>query len=108
MKKVKASKGRPKKKPSSVKQMQNKYKAKVTPYDYNETSEWVNPEEELELSDLGFTLPEQMPTQVLSIRLPTELLNEIKALGSQKDVPYQALIKLFLDESIRRAKKKSA
>ncbi|MBI4402949.1 MAG: hypothetical protein HY537_02235, partial [Deltaproteobacteria bacterium] len=53
-------------------------------------------------------LPNTPPTQVISIRLPSSLLNEIKALGSERDIPYHALIKLFLSQSIAEIKKKSA
>jgi hypothetical protein len=37
--------------------------------------------------------------------LPTDLLNEIKALGSQRDVPYQALIKLFLAKAMGKKRR---
>jgi len=53
-------------------------------------------------------LPAVPPTQVISIRLPSPLLNELKAISSETDMPYQALIKLFLSESLTRFKKKSA
>jgi predicted DNA binding CopG/RHH family protein len=39
---------------------------------------------------------------VVSIRLPSQLLNQIKAVASARDVPYQALIKLMLAESLQR------
>lgn len=96
--------GRPLK--STLKDKQKKYQ-QATDYDYNETTNFINPQKPLSLADIGFTLPEIAPTQVVSIRLPTELLNQLRALGSQKDVPYQALIKMFLDEAIRREKKKA-
>jgi len=48
------------------------------------------------------------PTQVISIRLPSALLNELRAISSETDIPYQGLIKLFLSESVSRFKKKSA
>lgn len=110
MAKVKPSKknrGRPRQEPSTLKDRERKYKTKITDYDFNETTDWIDPKKPLALEDLGFTLPELPPTQVISIRLPTELLNELRALGSQKDVPYQALIKLFLDEAIQKSKKKA-
>ena len=52
-------------------------------------------------------LPENPTTQVISIRLPTYLLNEIRAIGSQQDIPYQALIKLYLSEMILKNKNKA-
>ena len=59
----------------------------------------------LRLESLGLKLPETPPTQVISIRLPTALINEIKALGSRDDVPYQALIKLILADGIKKKRK---
>ncbi|MBI2336585.1 MAG: hypothetical protein HYU97_07485 [Deltaproteobacteria bacterium] len=40
------------------------------------------------------------------MRLPSALLNELKAMGSQQDIPYQALIKLLLAQSIDKLKRK--
>jgi predicted DNA binding CopG/RHH family protein len=80
----------------------------IKDYDAADTSNRVNPAKQLKFEDLGLKLPETPPTQVVSIRLPSELLNELKAIGSQRDVPYQALIKLFLSESVAQMKKKSA
>jgi predicted DNA binding CopG/RHH family protein len=36
----------------------------------------------------------------VSIRLPEDLLNEIKSLANKKDVPYQSLVKIFLARQI--------
>lgn len=41
-------------------------------------------------------------TQTISLRLPQDLLDEIKILANDRDVPYQSLIKVFLHERIRR------
>jgi predicted DNA binding CopG/RHH family protein len=80
----------------------------IRDYDDTDTSEMINPKRKLAFEDLGLKLPELPPTQVISIRLPTELLNQIKAIGSQEDVPYQALIKLFLSDAVKKKKDKSA
>jgi predicted DNA binding CopG/RHH family protein len=56
----------------------------------------------LKLQEIGIDLPKIPPTQVVSIRLPSALLNELKAYASARDVPYQALIKLLLAESLER------
>jgi len=85
----------------------NKKLKEITDYDTFDTSDMVNKELPITFKDLGLILPETPPTQVISIRLPSDLVNEIKALGSQNDVPYQALIKLFLRESVDRKKKVS-
>lgn len=82
--------------------------AEITDYDTQDTSTMIRASEALSFEDLGLKLPETPPTQVVSIRLPSQLLNELKALASQRDIPYQALIKLFLSESVEKMKKKSA
>ena len=47
-------------------------------------------------------LPNLKPsTKTITIRVPESLLNSIKALANKKDVPYQSLMKIFLDEKIR-------
>ncbi len=41
-------------------------------------------------------------TRTISLRLPQSMLNELKLLANQRDVPYQSLIKIFLRERIDR------
>ena len=41
-------------------------------------------------------------TTAISIRLPTDLLDQIKTSANRKDVPYQSLIKLWLAEKMER------
>lgn len=77
-------------------------------YDAADTANMIDPSKQLEFKDLGLRLPEIPPTQVISIRLPSPLLNELRAISSETDIPYQALIKLFLSESVSRFKKKPA
>jgi predicted DNA binding CopG/RHH family protein len=36
------------------------------------------------------------------LRLPASLLNEIRLLANKRDVPYQSLIKVFLQERIEQ------
>ncbi len=79
----------------------------VTDYDENDTTSMIDLNSSMSFKDLGLKLPEVPPTQVISIRLPTALLNEIRALGSRDDVPYQALIKIFLAEAVQQKKTKS-
>ena len=91
--------------------MANKYRVKakrskeVKDYDEFDTTTLIDESKSLRFEDLGLKLPQIPPTQVISIRLPSELLNEIKAIGSQRDIPYQALIKLFLSKSVAGMKK---
>jgi predicted DNA binding CopG/RHH family protein len=49
------------------------------------------------------TFPELKPsTTAISIRLPISMLEELKVLANQQDVPYQSLMKLYLAERIKR------
>ena len=80
----------------------------IRDYDERETSTMIDPTRPLALADLGLELPKLPPTQVVSIRLPSSLLNQIKALASERDVPYQALIKLLLAESLERRRTRAA
>ena len=41
-------------------------------------------------------------TTTISVRLPEAMLEELKALANERDVPYQSLLKLFLAERIAR------
>ena len=46
----------------------------------------------------------------MSIRLPVPLLEELKALANERDVPYQSLVKVFLADQMarqRRGKRKA-
>ncbi|MBI2345779.1 MAG: hypothetical protein HYV03_02620 [Deltaproteobacteria bacterium] len=69
-------------------------------YDETDTTAWIDPRQRLSLKQLGFKLPPTPPTQVLSIRLPTFLLNQLRAKASAIDIPYQALIKMILARSV--------
>jgi predicted DNA binding CopG/RHH family protein len=52
------------------------------------------------------TLPDLRPsTAAISIRLPVPLLEELKALANERDVPYQSLMKVFLAEQIARQRR---
>ncbi|MCL5991737.1 MAG: BrnA antitoxin family protein [Bacteroidetes bacterium] len=42
----------------------------------------------------------------ISIRLPQMMINELKQLANKRDIPYQSLIKVFLQERIDREYKK--
>ncbi|MBA3583651.1 MAG: BrnA antitoxin family protein [Gemmatimonadetes bacterium] len=48
-------------------------------------------------------------TQTISLRLPQALLEELRALANERDVPYQSLLKIFLAERVarERARKRS-
>lgn len=40
-------------------------------------------------------------TKAISLRLPVSLLEQIKAAANKRDVPYQSLIKVWLEEKAR-------
>ncbi len=41
-------------------------------------------------------------TTTISLRLPGAMVDELKALANERDVPYQSLLKVFLAERIAR------
>ncbi len=47
-------------------------------------------------------LPNLKPsTTTISLRLPAGMLEELKVLANQRDVPYQSLLKVFLAERLQ-------
>ena len=55
------------------------------------------------------SFPELKPsTTAISIRLPISMLEELKSLANQQDVPYQSLMKLYLAERIKRERVRKA
>jgi predicted DNA binding CopG/RHH family protein len=47
------------------------------------------------------SFPELKPsTATISLRLPASMLNDLKMLANQRDVPYQSLLKVFLADRI--------
>ncbi|MGH2570731.1 MAG: BrnA antitoxin family protein [bacterium] len=54
-------------------------------------------------------LPHLKPsTETISLRLPESLLNELKVLANQRDVPYQSLLKIFLAERLDAERRRKA
>ena len=52
-------------------------------------------------------LPKLKPSiKTISLRLPENLLNELKLLANKKGVPYQSLLKMFLSERVDEELKK--
>ncbi len=50
------------------------------------------------------TLPNLKPTtKTISLRLPQHLLDSIKTAANARDVPYQSLIKVWLQEKLHRS-----
>ncbi len=65
------------------------------------TTDFGNVLSGLEPLDLALDFPG--PTQSISIRLPREILDKIKILADEQDVPYQSLIKIWLAERVKKA-----
>lgn len=40
-------------------------------------------------------------TKTITIRVPESLLASLKMIANKKDVPYQSLVKMFLDEKVK-------
>ncbi len=72
----------------------------ITEYDKLDSTQFINQDKPLKLSDLDLELPEDEPTKVVSIRLPSKLLNQLKAYASERDVNYSAVIKMILSEEM--------
>ncbi len=58
--------------------------------------------------EIEFDQGGEAPVKSISLRLPREMLNDLKVLANKKDVPYQSLIKVCLAEKINEERKKSA
>lgn len=41
-------------------------------------------------------------TETISLRLPSALLSDLKALANKRDVPYQSLLKVYLADRVSR------
>ena len=49
------------------------------------------------------SFPNLRPTlRSISIRLPADMLDDLKVLANKRDVPYQSLLKQFLAERLRK------
>ena len=62
-------------------------RAEIRDYDTRDTSTMIDPRKSLAFEDLGLDLPKPPPTQVVSIRLPSALLNQLKAFASARRDP---------------------
>jgi predicted DNA binding CopG/RHH family protein len=49
----------------------------------------------------------EAPVKSISLRLPREMLNQLKVVANKKDIPYQSLIKVYLAEKIAQERKAS-
>ncbi len=44
-------------------------------------------------------------TKTISLRLPESMLNNLKLIANKRDVPYQSLIKIYLNERVEAENK---
>lgn len=52
-------------------------------------------------------MPNLRPTlRTISLRLPESMLDQLKLLANQRDVPYQSLMKIYLAERIQAERKR--
>jgi predicted DNA binding CopG/RHH family protein len=75
-------------------------------YDNNDTTNFIDKNKPLSLNDLGLKLPSEGTTKIISIRLPTQLYNKLKAFSTKLDIPYQAYIKYLLNQGLEKDLKK--
>lgn len=43
----------------------------------------------------------KLSTRTMTIRVPQALIDDLKMIANKKDVPYQSMVKIFLDEKVR-------
>lgn len=78
----------------------------ITCYDQTDTSNMIESQNPLTLNDLGLMLPKESPTKLISIRIPTPLYHQIRALSTNLDMPYQAYMKYLLAEGLKQKRSK--
>jgi len=80
--------------------------------DEDEEREFWAREDSTEYFDWQKAKPHQFPrlkssTKTISLRLPEDLLNELRTIANKNDIPYQSLIKMYLRERIDQELKKT-
>lgn len=56
----------------------------------------------------GRRFPNLKPSlRTISLRLPVSMIEELKVLANQRDVPYQSLLKVFLAERLERERRRA-
>ncbi|MBL4824411.1 MAG: BrnA antitoxin family protein [SAR324 cluster bacterium] len=78
-----------------------KFKNEIEEGEFWSTQDVTDYFDTTELESVSF--PKLKPsTKTISIRLPEMILDSIKILANKRDVPYQSLIKTYLQEKIDR------
>jgi predicted DNA binding CopG/RHH family protein len=71
-------------------------------HDSADEIDWKGPRVRLE-----FHPHVEQPTQLVTLRLPRRLLQELKVLAKDRDVPYQSLMKVLLAEKVTELRRKA-
>jgi predicted DNA binding CopG/RHH family protein len=64
-------------------------------HDSTEYIDWSKAYQNITFSNL------KPSTKTMTIRIPQMLLDNLKEIANKKDVPYQSLVKIFLDEKVK-------
>ena len=72
-------------------------------HDSADVVDWSKPGVRLE-----FDPAVERPTQPVTVRLPRRLLQELRVLAKDRDVPYQSLLKILLAEKVAELRRKRA
>lgn len=86
--------------------MKGEFMKKKTNKENEEREKYLNNDfasELMKLEPLNLDLEFASPTEAISIRLPRKVLNKIRVLADEKDIPYQSLIKIWLAEKVKKA-----
>lgn len=81
--------------------MKKKSKREVTEREFYLKNDFGDLLTRLEPLDLDLEFPS--PTESISIRLPRDLLNQIRMIADEQDIPYQSLIKIWLAKQLKKA-----
>jgi predicted DNA binding CopG/RHH family protein len=57
---------------------------------------------------LEFDPDVERPTRSVTVRLPRRLMQELRVLAKDRDVPYQSLLKILLAEKVAELRRKRA
>lgn len=92
----------------SKRKSQSKVKERIPDFrSEDEEREFWAKHEVVDYFDWANSVPGSFPalkpsTQTISLRLPKALLDDLKTLANERDVPYQSLLKLYLAEGVAR------
>lgn len=91
-----------KKKLKSLPEFKNEEEERKFWYEHDST-DYVDYSPENRVS-IEFDSSVEEPVKLISIRLPRDMLNQLRAMATKRDVPYQSLIKMILAEKLAHSK----